>query len=344
MGRFWAAMVLVLAAWGPAVSATPRPIPVKVVVLTTFEIGQVTGDAPGEFQHWVESYPLARSLKVAGVEQPVRLSPDGVMGVVTGMRARPRETLAALISGGQFDFSHTYWIVAGIAGIDPKAGSIGSAAWARWVVDGDPLFETDDREIPADWPWGLYSLGTNGPGKKGSARGSSGMAWRLEPGLVAWAYGLTQDMALPDNDNLRAARALFPNEPAAVSPPRVMLGDALGAVRFWHGARRTAWARDWMRIWSDGQAVLAMSDCEDQGVMDVLSQYAADGKVDSRRVLVLRTASNYTQQPDGGPQVLKAFAPGGAAAAFDAAYQVGVPVVRALVAGWPKFRDTPPAG
>jgi purine nucleoside permease len=184
MGRFWAAVILILAACGPAAAAAPRPIPVKVVVLTTFEIGQVTGDIPGEFQHWVESYPLARSLKVAGVEQPVRLSPDGVLGVVAGMRGRPRETLAALISGGQFDFSHTYWIVAGIAGVDPKAGSIGSAAWARWVVDGDPLFETDDCEIPADWAWGLYSLGTNMPGKKGSAVGSSGMAW-----TPAWSAG-----------------------------------------------------------------------------------------------------------------------------------------------------------
>ena len=341
MGRFWAAAILFLAVCGPAFAA-PRPIPVRVVVLTTFEVGQDTGDVPGEFQHWVEQYPLRRSLQVPGVERPVRLSDDGVLGVVTGMRGRPRETIAALISGGRFDLSHAYWVVAGIAGVDPRAGSIGSAAWAQWVVDGDPLFEVDDRELPADWPWGLYSLGTKAPGRKGSAAGSSGMAWRLEPGLVGWAYGLTRDVALPDNDQLRTARAGFPNEPAALAPPHVFVGDALGAVRFWHGTRRTAWERDWMGDWSDGQARLAMSDCEDQGVMDVLSLYGAQGLVDARRVLVLRTASNYTQEPDGASQAV-VFTPGGAAAAFDAAYKVGVPVVRALVQGWPRYRDTPPA-
>lgn len=344
MGRIWAAAILILAVCGPVTAvASPRPIAIKVVVLTTFEIGQDTGDVPGEFQYWVEGYPLTRPIKVAGVERPVRLSADGVLGVVTGMRARPRETIAALIAGGQFDLSKAYWVVAGIAGVDPRAGSIGSAAWARWVVDGDPLFEIDDRELPSDWPWGLYSLGTAAPGKKGSAAGSSGMAWRLDPGLVGWAYGLTRDIPLPDNDNLRTARAAYPQEPAALAPPHVFLGDALGAVRFWHGEKRTAWARDWMGVWSDGQAQLAMSDCEDQGVMDVLSLYAADGAVDIRRVLILRTASNYTQEPLSQSQVLKAFTPGGSAAAFDAAYRVGAPVLRALVQGWPRYRDTPPA-
>jgi hypothetical protein len=35
-----------------------RRIPVKVVVVTMFEIGQDTGDAPGEFQFWRERRKL----------------------------------------------------------------------------------------------------------------------------------------------------------------------------------------------------------------------------------------------------------------------------------------------
>ena len=44
-----------------------KPIPVKVVVLTTFEIGEVTGDRPGEFQPWVEGLPLKETIPVPGL-------------------------------------------------------------------------------------------------------------------------------------------------------------------------------------------------------------------------------------------------------------------------------------
>ena len=326
-----------------APTARAAPIPIRVVVLTTFETGASAAKVSGEFQAWAERWPLTRRLKIPGIEGRVLYSDDGVLGVVTGMRARARESVAALILDPRLDLSHAYWLVAGIAGVDPRAGSIGSAAWARYVVDADPIFEMDDREIPADWPDGLWSLDTHRPGAKGKAPGSSGMVWKLNPGLVAWAYGLTRDLALPDSELLRAARATYRSEPAALRPPSVFLGDDLGTTRFWHGARRTRWARDWVKLWTDGDGAFAMTECEDQGILDVLEIFSREGRVDLARVLVLRTASNYSRAGDGAPPDLR-FAPGGAAAAFEAAYRVGAPVVKALVTGWDRYAVTPPAG
>src|SRR5277367_128152 len=136
------------------------------------------------------------------------------------MRARPRESVTAIILDPDLDVSRAYWIIAGIAGVDPRVGSIGSAAWARYVVDADPVFEMDDREIPKDWPEGIWSLGTIRPGVKGSASGSSDMVWKLSPGLVSWAYELTRDTALADTEDLKAARAGYASEPAALTPPK----------------------------------------------------------------------------------------------------------------------------
>jgi purine nucleoside permease len=62
-----------------------------------------------------------------------------------------------------------------------------------------------------------------------------------------------------------------------------------------------------------------------------------------RRILILRTGSNYTREGDGEAQVV-AFTEGGAAAAFEAAYKVGAPVVKALVAGWGKYAAAVPQG
>lgn len=334
-------LILILGLLFAPLAAQAAPIPIKVVVLTTFEAGADTGDAPGEFQAWAERYPLTQTLAVPGIERPVRLSDDGVLGVVTGMRGRARESVAALALSPQFDLSHAYWIVAGIAGVDPRTGSIGSAAWARYVVDADPAYEMDDREIPADWPNGLYGPGAGKPGLKGAAPGSSDMVWALNPGLTDWAYGLTRNVALPDSATLQTDRARYPSEPEALKPPHVFLGDVLGTTRFWHGTRRTEWARAWIKTWTDGKGVFAMTDCEDQGILDVLSLFGRQGRVDARRVLVLRTASNYSREGDADSPVLK-FAQGGARAGFEAAWLTGAPVVKALVAGWATYETNLP--
>ena len=42
------------------------PIVVKVVVVTMFEVGADTGDAPGELQYWVERDHLDKVYEVAG--------------------------------------------------------------------------------------------------------------------------------------------------------------------------------------------------------------------------------------------------------------------------------------
>lgn len=335
-------LLFIVALLAPNAAFAAR-IPIKVVVLTTFETAEAGTVAPasGEFRFWADRYPLKHPLKIPGVEGRVLYSDDGVLGVVTGMRARARESVAAIVLDPRLDVRKAYWVVAGIAGVDPRTGSIGSAAWAQWVVDADPIFERDDREMPADWPYGLWSLGTDRPNVKGAAPGSSGMAWKLDPGLVNWAYQMTRDIPLADNDFLKAARAGYPSEPAAQRAPIVMIGDGLSTTRFWHGARRTQWARDWVRLWTDGAGTFVMTDCEDQGIMDVLTKFSHDGLVDARRVLVLRTASNYSREPDGAPPKLE-FTHGGAGAAFEAAYVVGAPVVKALVAGWPTYANTLP--
>jgi len=334
------AIIAILLAPLPALA---RPIPIKVVVVTAFEIGKDTGDVPGELQLWIERLPATDAVPIPGVERPARLTRDGVLVINTGMFGRARGSLTALVVDPRFDLSKAYWLMAGIAGVDPRAGSIGSAAWSDWVVDGDPLYEIDDRETIPGWPWGLYAPNSKGPGEKGDGSDASGMAWRLDPGLTRWAYQLTRSMDLPDNAKLAADRAGYPEEAAAQKPPHVFIGASLGTVRFWHGELRTRWARDWVRIQTDGQGVLAMTDGEDQAVLDTLALHAKDGRVDPRRVLILRTASNYSRPAAGKPNRIT-FADGGLEAGVEAAYRVGAPVVQALVAGWTTYADTIPQG
>ena len=81
--------------------------------------------------------------------------------------------------------------------------------------------------------------------------------------------------------------------------------------------------------------------------MQSLTLLDATGRVDKRRVLVLRTASNFDQQRDGitAAESLAETKIGSYVAylpAVDAAHRVGSTVVRELVRGWPQYRDKMP--
>ena len=143
-----------------AVGQAPARIPVKVVVVTMFEIGNDTGDVPGEFQHWAEGEQLTRHLPLPAAYHDALMNDDGVLGIVTGIgTARAAATIMALGSDPRFDLTHSYWLVAGIGGIDPRMGSLGSAVWSDWIVDGDIAHEIDPREAPKDWPTGMFRCG-----------------------------------------------------------------------------------------------------------------------------------------------------------------------------------------
>jgi len=338
-----AAVALLLTA-APVVRAAS--IPVKVAVVVTFEVGADTGDKPGEFQFWAEREKWPLKIPVPGVDHPVLTDGAGVIGVVAGTTSRASNQIMALVLSGQFDFSKTYWVINGIAGVNPADASIGSAAWARYVIDGDVAYEIDSREGDAAWPYGIMPIGSSVPNTKPKAEGwePASMAYPLNPALVAWAYGLTKGVPIPDSPDMAAYRALYAGYPNAQKPPFVFLGDTFGSCRYWHGRVLTQWANDWTRLWTEGKGNFAMSDMEDQGFAAALQRLGQMGKVDFQRVLFLRTGSNYCMQPPGG-NVSESlhFGFSGYIPSLEAAYRVGSTVVHELAGHWDRYGDRIPA-
>jgi purine nucleoside permease len=109
--------------------AAEKPIEVKVVVITMFEIGADTGDTAGEFQLWRERQKLDRRFPFAHHHDLFMNERTGVLAMVTGEgTANSSTAVMELGMDPRFDLSHAYWLVAGIAGVDPEDASIGSAA------------------------------------------------------------------------------------------------------------------------------------------------------------------------------------------------------------------------
>ena len=317
----------------------------KVMIVSTFEIGEDAGDKPGEFQFWVEREHLTNSLPIPGVDHPLRFRDDGLFGCVSGTTVRSAEQLLLLGIDSRFDFSHTYWLINGIAGVNPAKASVGSAAWARWVVDGDLGYELDAREIPNHWPYGLIPLGGKVPNQPipPPAWAPKPMAWELNRGLVNWAYSLSHAVVIPDSPEAAAHRILFTNWPSAQLPPHVLIGDSLASGRYWHGLLQNQWAIDWVRIQTGGQGEFAMTNMEDHGLMSALHRLSKLGRTDPRRVLVLRTGSNYSV-PRPGQSAVESLQEEyqGMRPALEAAYRTGSVVVDALVSNWSQFQDSIP--
>ena len=333
------AALLGVFALSPVSSATPRPIPVKVVVVAMFEVGNDTGDLPGELQYWVERDHLDQVYPLPAGYHAVRMNKDGEMAVLTGQgTAHAAATIMALGLDPRFDFSHAFFLIAGIAGGNPERVSLGSATWARWIVDGDLGYEIDPREMPQDWSTGYIPLRKTRPFETPAAP-LEGQVYELNASLAQWAYGITSATPLADPDSLKEIRAHFDGA-MAQRPPFVTMGDEISSSTFWHGRLSDAWATRWVSYFTGGKGQFATTAMEDTGTLQSLQFLSRAGRIDWQRILVLRTVSNLDQQPRGlnAAESLAQQRIGTYSAylpSLEAAYKVGHVVISALLLHWP---------
>ena len=352
-----------LALSGLALSAVAADkIPVKVIVLAGFEVENDTGDAPGEFQFWAEREKLDGTLELKGAPHPLRFNKEGLYASVAG-NTRDRtlttvpssELIMSIVLDPRLALSKTYWIINGIAGVDPQAGSIGSAYWAANVIDGDAMREVADTDMPKGWPYGLFAIGTAAPntlpthqadvGGWGGATLTYSMNYALNPKLAQWAYAFSKArVKLEDAAPLKAWREQYRPYVAALRPPEIGIGGTLASARYWHGEGRTQWARDWVRLWTDGKDQLTTTAMEQAAYVGTLKRMADKGLIDFNRVMMLRGASNYSMPPPGMP-VTKTIGDEslGTEPAFEAEYRAGSAVVHELLGNWAKYEKQIPS-
>src|ERR1019366_10145651 len=95
-----------------AARAQPKPWPIRAVIVATFEIGNDTGDAPGEFQFWAEREHLDEVIDFPGGVHPLRTNKDHtVLGMVSGTTlVNATASMMALGLDPRFDLTHAYWL------------------------------------------------------------------------------------------------------------------------------------------------------------------------------------------------------------------------------------------
>ena len=314
------------------------PQPVKVLIISMF--------GP-EGKTWLDHLGPTRAIKVPGLSPDypaVLCNRERICVITTGMgHANAAASMAALFFSRQFDLRKTYFLIAGIAGIDPDKGTLGSAAWARYLVDFGLQWELDGREIPAGWKSGYLGINTKSETEKPPLEYRTEV-FRLNEALLQKAYALSREAVLSDSDAAKLYRAKYPDAPAN-RPPSVIQCDTLAGDTWFSGTALGQRARDWTRLLTDGKGEYCTTQQEDNATFEVIKRAQAAGLADTGRVAVLRSGSDFDRPPAGGSDVdnlLSYQEQGGFVPAIDNLYRAGWPLVNAIVKDWTHWKKGVP--
>lgn len=324
------ALGLAMAA-GP-VFAQAQAIAPKVMVITMFG---------AETRPWLENLDLPQKIAIPGLPADfAELSCNDDLCVMTTTMgfANAASSVMAVAFSDKLDLSQSYFLIAGIAGVDPTNGTLGSAAWADHVVDGGLFHRIDDREAPEGWTSQIVELGAAEPGQK--QEWSAGTeVFTLNPALVQAAFEASRDVELADSEDAVAYRAAYGQE-AAQAAPAVGICTSVSADTYWHGAITAEEVAAHAALLTDGAADYCMSQMEDNATLTALKRGADAGRLDMNRVAVLRTASNFDRPHEGQTTAdsLRAKS-GGFMPATQNAFRVGNAFAQAVIADWTRYEN-----
>jgi len=291
-GLFGCALSVALGCGAASPAFADEPIPVKVMIVSMFGL---------EGAPWLAALKPTREVKVPGLSSDfplVRCTVSGICQMTTDMgHANAAASMMALIYSGKFDLTHTYFLIAGIAGIDPAHGTIGTATWARYLVDVDIAHEIDARDRPKGWPDGFFGVMTDGQQKKPDFDYRTEL-FQVDEALLQKALKLSRHALLEDSADVVSYRKSYPHAPAN-QPPAVTLCDTASGDTWWGGRRLGERATRWTLLLTDGRGDYCTSQQEDNATLVALTRGAKSGLTDVRRVAVLRTGSDFDRPYPG---------------------------------------------
>ncbi|KAF4966489.1 hypothetical protein FSARC_5830 [Fusarium sarcochroum] len=275
-------------------------------------------------------------------------------------------SLMALVLSPRFDLSNTYFLIAGIAGVNPKYGTLGTVALARYSVQVALQYEIDSRSLPANWPTGYISYGRDQPHEYPFITYGTEV-FELNTQLQDTAYKLASKAELSDANGPKQYRALYgrmgESYKSATQPPSIVKCDTATSDVYYSGSRLSESFENTTRVWTNGTGVYCMSAQEDNAILEVLVRAAIEKNVDFSRVMVMRTGMPLTESHPRSPtkaslanilgsnfdrpppdcsdlEHLTNAKQNGFSIAIDNIFNAGVEIVKGIINEWDsKFKD-----
>ncbi|CZT46818.1 related to purine nucleoside permease [Rhynchosporium secalis] len=253
-------------------------------------------------------------------------------------------SISALTTSPIFDLTKTYFILSGIAGVNPKVATIGSVALAKLAVQVDIQLEFDAREVPESWGTGYLPIGAPTHGSFPSTFTGSEV-FELNDNLRRIALSFAKTATLVDSEAAIANRVLYAGsvdgvfDAAALQKPCVVEGDVTASNMFWHGRHLAEGFEDLVNLYTNGHAKYCMTAMEDTAILAALLRAALQKRVDFSRIVLMRAGSNFDRGPKKDDVVSLPFVidHGGFQPACRNLYLAGLEVVSGILESWDVF-------
>ena len=204
-------------------------IPVRVLILPKFEVGEMEGDFPGEAQHYYERYLTgAEAYEVPGADEGNRLYvKDGVALCLVGMgKVNAALNTMAILSDRRFDFSGAYILSTGCAGSAVESTVMGDVVVVTAAVDYDLGHHADAREMTEESAVTWFR----------DPDFDSAAVAKLNPELMEKVFRLAENVPVETTEITRNfMRAAFDGAAWAVRDPKVLRGTAVTGDNYWKG-------------------------------------------------------------------------------------------------------------
>jgi purine nucleoside permease len=198
-------------------------------------------------------------------------------------------SMMALVLCDAFDLRSTYLFLGGIAGVNPRHGTLGSVAIARYAVQVALQYEIDPRSLPEGSSTGYIGYGRAKPDQYPTISYGTEV-FELNANLRNIAYDLASKAKLADSNTAKIYRARYQESfEKAAKPPSVIKCDVATSDVYYSGTMLAEAFESTTRLWTNGTGASCMSAQEDSAILEVLVRGAIEKLVDFSRVMVIRT-------------------------------------------------------
>ncbi|KAK4942314.1 hypothetical protein LTR10_017921 [Elasticomyces elasticus] len=332
--------MLALVLQNVAASACPDLLAPKVMIVNFF-------NPEGMVWYSNPDYDLlAQNVSVSGLSPPLRntvplfgdihCTADGeVCQLVTG-RSEINTALSslALAFSDKFNLTQTYFLLNGIAGINPYIGSINSVTFARFAVQADMQYDIDGRELPSNFSTGLWALSTDAPGQFPSAFMGTEV-FELNDNLRRKMAAIAATANLSDTVTAAAVRAQWKGT-AGAAEPSVILTDTVTTNTYWTGELLAESIGAYTSLVTNGTAVYGTTQNNDNAALEGFLRGAVAKKLDFGRIILMRTASDYDRPPPGESILdnLLYVDDGAFTSSLENLVNVGVLIIKDILTNW----------